>query len=545
MNKITDKENDGTETAYDSLNSQDKSLIESILNRGATRREAMKMLMAGGLSIAAAGSMLAAAGSAVAAMPKKGGHVKMSPSLHGPNDTFDPAMATSDIDYCRHRGHYNSLIQLNDDITPRGELAEEFSSNADASEWTFKLRKDVEWHDGSKFSADDVIYSMNRHYGEKSTSVAKPLVSIVNEWKKVDQYTVKAILDSPFSDLATVLGEKQFKIIKNGTTDFQNPVGTGPYKLEEFKPGVRTIQVRNENYWREGGNFDVIEIFAITDSVARVSALLSGDIDMMSDLNPKAIKQVEGAGLQIKSEPSGAYQGMCMMQNASPGNNPDFRKGMKLLQRREKIVRSLLKEQGTVGNDQPINSAYGPEFCSELAITPFDPDQAKHFLKKSGITSAEIQVAEVSPGITDAVLLWQRECSKIGFDLQVNKVPNDGYWGSVWMKTPMNVTTWNMRPTATIMLDLAFAPDAPWNDTLWKNDRMGVLLKMVKSETDPAKRHEIQCEMQTLAHDESGMIIPAHTNIVDANSPKIKGIPKLPLGNLGGAEWPEFAWKEA
>ena len=544
MKKSNNNVYEGVELSHDDLSHQDRSLIQSVLNRGATRRQALKMLMASGISAAAAGSILTYAGQAIASTPTKGGHVKMSPSLHGPNDTFDPAMATSDIDYCRHRGHYNSLIQLNDDITPRGELAEEFSANSNATEWTFKLRKDVEWHDGSKFSADDVIYSMNRHYGEKSTSVAKPLVSVVNEWKKVDQYTVKAILDTPFADLATVLGEKQFKIIKNGTTDFQNPVGTGPYKLEEFKPGVRTIQVRNENYWREGGNFDSIEIFAITDSVARVSALLSGDIDMMSDLNPKAIKQVEGAGLQIKSEPSGAYQGMCMLLNASPGNNPDFRRGMKLLQRREKIVRSLLKNQGTVGNDQPINSSYGPEFCSELAITPHDPDQAKHFLKKSGITSAEILVAEVSPGITDAVLLWQRECSKIGFDLQVKKVPNDGYWGSVWMKAPMNVTTWNMRPTATIMLDLAFAPDAPWNDTFWKNDRMGVLLKMAKAETDPAKKYEIQCEMQTLVHDESGMIIPAHTNIVDANSPKIKGIPKLPLGNLGGAEWPEFAWKE-
>ncbi len=544
MKKSNDNVYEGVELSHDDLSHQDRSLIQSVLNRGATRRQALKMLMASGISAAAAGSILTYAGQVIASTPTKGGHVKMSPSLHGPNDTFDPAMATSDIDYCRHRGHYNSLIQLNDDITPRGELAEEFSSNSDASEWTFKLRKDVEWHDGSKFSADDVIYSMNRHYGEKSTSVVKPLVSVVNEWKKVDQYTVKAILDSPFSDLATVLGEKQFKIIKNGTTDFQNPVGTGPYKLEVFNPGVRTIQVRNENYWREGGNFDTIEIFAITDSVARVSALLSGDIDMMSDLNPKAIKQVEAAELQVKSEPSGAYMGMCMMLNASPGNNPDFRRGMKLLQRREKIVRSLLKNQGTVGNDQPINSAYGSDFCSELAITPHDPDQAKHFLKKSGITSTEILVAEVSPGITDAVLLWQRECSKIGFDLQVKKVPNDGFWGSVWMKTPMNVTTWNMRPTATIMLGIAFAPDAPWNDTLWKNDRMGELLKMAKSETDPAKRYEIQCEMQTLAHDESGMIIPAHTNIVDAHSPKIKGIPKLSLGNLGGAEWPEFAWKE-
>ena len=68
------------------------------------------------------------------------------------------------------------------------------------------------------------------------------------------------------------------------------------------------------------------------------------------------------------------------MLNSSPGNNSDFVKGMKLLQRREKIVKSLLKGQGTVGNDNPINSAYGNDFCNELSITPHDPDQAKHFL---------------------------------------------------------------------------------------------------------------------------------------------------------------------
>ena len=546
MTKNSIKDQAQTETAFDDLTTSEQDVLNTALMRGATRREAMSMMTAAGFSLAAAGSIVAGASEARAATPQKGGSVKMCPSVHGPDDTMDPAMATSDISYARHRGHYNSLIQLNDDIIPQPELAEEFSANSDATEWTFKLRKDVEWHDGSKFGADDVVYSMNRHYGDESISVVKALVSVVKEWKKTGPYEVKAILNSPYSDLAAVLGEKQFKIVKDGTTDFSNPVGTGPYTLKDFQPGVRSIQVRNENYWRDGGNFDEIQIFAITDSVARVNALLSGDIDMMSDLDPKAIKQVEtNPNTEAKSAPSGAYMGMCMMLDRAPGNNPDFVKGMKLLQRREKIVKSLLKGHGTVGNDQPINSAYGADFCSDLAMTPFDPDQAKFHLNKSGITSAEINVAEVSPGITDAVLMWQRECSKIGFDLQVKKVPNDGFWGAVWMQTPLNVTTWNMRPTATIMLDIAFSPDAPWNDTLWKNDRMGELLTLAKSETDPGKRYEIQCEMQTLAHDESGMIIPAHANIVDAHSSKIRGIPNLSLGNLGGAEWPEFAWLDA
>jgi peptide/nickel transport system substrate-binding protein len=170
--------------------------------------------------IATAGSIVVAAGKALAATPVKGGNVRMCPSIYGPDDAMDPAMATPDISYVRHRAHYNSLIQLNDDMVPQLELAEEFSANSDATEWTFKLRKDVEWHDGSKFGANDVIYSMNRHYGDDSISVVKALVSVVKEWKKVGPYEVKAILDGSYSDLASVLGEKQFKIIKNGMVDF-------------------------------------------------------------------------------------------------------------------------------------------------------------------------------------------------------------------------------------------------------------------------------------------------------------------------------------
>jgi peptide/nickel transport system substrate-binding protein len=542
------KKIDNEEVGFGDLTGADKDLLQAALKRGATRREAMQMMAATGLSVAVAGAVVTSAEEAIAATPVKGGSVKMCPSLHGPDDRVVPAQFTSTVDYTRGRAHYNSLVQLSDDIIPQPELAEEFGYNADATELTFKLRKDVTFHDGSKFTADDVMYTMAQHYGEDSVSVVKSLVAGA-EWKKVGPYEVKATLESPNSDFATLLGEKQFKIMKEGSaeafrTDGTLPPGTGPFTLEEFQPGVRSKHSRNQNYWREGANFDEIEIFAITDPVARVNALLAGDTDMVAQVDPKAIKQVESTdGVQIKSNPSGSYMGMCMMLDKSPGNNAEFVKGMKFLHRREKIVKSILKGQGTVGNDHPINVAYGADFCSELPIREYDPDQAKFHLDKSGITTAECNVAEVSPGITDATLMWQRECNKIGFDLKVKKVPTDGYWGAVWMQTPVNVVTWNMRPTATIMLDIAFAPDAPWNDTLWANERFGQLLKMAKSETNAAKRHEIQCEMQTLAHDDSGMIIPAHMNVVDGHASNIMGIPNLSLGILGGCEWPEFAWK--
>jgi peptide/nickel transport system substrate-binding protein len=530
-------------SAYDRLTGTEKDALTSALKRGATRREAMQMIAASGFSIAVAGSIVTSASSALAATPKKGGHLKVATHIQGPDDTMDPIGTGTATDYSRGRATYNSLIQLRDDLVPQPELAEEFSSNSDATEWTFKLRKDVTFHDGSKFTADDVIYSMNRHYGDDSTSVVKSLVSGVTEWKKVGPYEVKAIVDSPYSDLAAVLGEKQFKIVKDGTTDFSLPTGTGPFKLEEFQPGVRSSHVRNENYWREGANVDSIEIFGITDPIARVNALLSGDVNLASSIDPKAIKQVESTdGVEIMSIPSGSYMGICLNATKSPGNNPDFVKAMKLLQRRDKIVKSLLKGHGTVGNDHPINVAYGVDHCSDIPIQDYDPDQAKSLIKKSGITSAQIDVAEVTSGVTDAVLMLQRECSKIGFDLQVKKMATDGFWGSVWQTTPMNVTAWSMRPTATIMLDIAYHPDAPWSDTWWKDERMGVLLAKAKSETDPANRYELQCQMQQIVRDGSGVILPAHRNNVDGKASNVMGIPKLALGDLGACEFPEFAW---
>ena len=429
-------------------------------------------------------------------------------------------------------------------------MAEEYSSNADNTEWTFKLRKGVKFHDGSDFTADDVLYTMSRHYGEKSTSTAKPLVADVKEWKKVDSHTVKAIMTGPNADLPVILGTPQFKMIKNGTTEFQTANGTGPFTMKVFEPGVRSIGEKNKHYWREGANVDQIEITAITDKVARTSAFLSGDIDLMQALDPKAIKKVESTdGVGVWSVASGAYFGICAMTHTAPGNNPDFVKALQYIQRRKKIVKSVLKGQGTVGNDHPINIAYGADHCSEMVQKEHDLDKAKFHLKKSGITTAELNVAEVAPGMTDICLLAQREAQKIGLDLKVKKVPNDGYWGAVWMKTPVNVVTWNMRPTANVMINLAFAPDAPWNDTLWKSERLGMLLTESRAATDPAKRHEMYCEMQKLmaeGTDEfpgSGMVIPAHRNYVDGKSDKVEGIGRMPLGSLGGYEWPEFAWR--
>lgn len=526
---------------YEDLSTYDKALAQKAAKSEHSRRDVLKLMAVTGVSIAAAQNILSSAGKAMAATPTKGGSIRMASNLHGPDDQLDPALFTSNIDYTRGRATYNSLLQHSNELVPQPELAESFEPNSTATEWTFKIRKGVEFHDGAPLTADDVVYSMSRHLGDDSKSVIKSVLASVKEWKKVGTHEVKAIMNTPNADLPTLLGMFQTKIIKNGTIGAGN--GTGPFKMDAFEPGVKSVHSRNQNYWREGANLDAIEITAITDPVARVNALISGDIQMATAIDPKAFKQVEAAKkVTLLSKPAAFQVAICCLKNTPPGESDDFVKGMQYIQDRERIVEKILKGKGSIGNDTPIMSAHGSDFCAELAQRMYDPDKAKYHFKKAGVSSAEIFSAPVTSGVEDVVLLTQANCDKIGFDLRIKRVPTDGYYGAVWMKEPLNVVTWNMRPTANSQMAIQFGPGATWNDTFWNNDRMGELLTASLSELDTDKRHAMYCEMQTLIHEGSGMVIPAFSNINDGIADNIMGMPSVPLGQLGGCEWPEFIW---
>jgi peptide/nickel transport system substrate-binding protein len=302
---------------------------------------------------------------------------------------------------------------------------------------------------------------MNRHLGENTTSVINSVLKSVKEFKKVGPYEMKAVLHSPNADLPTLMGLFQTKIVKEGSTG--GGIGTGPYILDSFQPGVKSVHSRNNNYWRDGANLDAIEITAITDPVARVNALISGDMQMVTQIDPNAFRQVESAdNVTLLSTPAALQLGICCLKNSEPGSSDDFVKGMQYIQDRERIVKRVLKGKGSLGNDTPISFAHGKDFCSELPQREYDPDKAKFHFKKSGYSSAELFVAPVTSGVEDMCLTAQANCAKIGFDLKLKKVPTDGYWGAVWMKEPLNVVSWNMRPTANSQLAIQFAPGAAW-----------------------------------------------------------------------------------
>lgn len=528
------------------LGHSEREHLTRLIRKGIPRREVLSILMGAGAGLAASNAIFSGLAHAASEVPRRGGKLIMAADQHGPNDTLDPALVTSSADYFRMRMFYGSLTRLTDDLGYEPELAEEVISNADATVWTFKIRKGVEFHDGKTLTADDVVYSMNRHLGEDSVSKAAALVEMVEKWEKVNDHEVRAVLKSPNADLPIILGTFHFKIIKEGTTDFQTAVGTGPYRVREFKPGVRAVGVPFENFWTDGGYLDELEHYAIGDSVARLNAFMAGDIDAMVNLPPKAIESVEAApGKEIWTIRAGTYTNIVPRLDLAESSNMHLFKAMQLLQDRERLLKGVMKGQGTLGNDQPINAAYF-DYCPDIPQRELDPEKAKYHWEKSGLGSTAVPVicSDFAPGAVEQCLFMQREGQKIGANFDVKKVATDGYWSSVWRVAPIFAAGWNMRPTANIMMTLAYKSDAAWNESKWQNETFDQTLVAVRSVTDPDRRRQMYCDLQTMIREENGSSIPLHRNFIDAVASHVKGRTTVPLNNFGGAECPVTLWRD-
>jgi peptide/nickel transport system substrate-binding protein len=529
------------------LSASEQALLERALRQGATRREAMGWLTAAGMSLAAAGGIVGHATRALAETPKRGGKIRVAGFSSSTADTVDPAKQSLSTDYARCNMFYNGLTVLDGNLAPQLALAESME-NDKATVWTVKLRRDVEFHDGKKLTAADVVYSLMRHKDPKVGSIAKILAAPIETVKETGPNEVQITLAAPNADLPVVLGTFHFHIVKEGTTDFTTAIGTGPYKCKEFAPGVRSIGVRNQNYWKPGRPYlDEIELFGIPDEPARVNALLSGDIHLAGGISPRSTRQIQATpGFEVFETKSGNYTDLVMRQDADPTRNPDFVMAMKYLFDREQMRTAIFRGYAVLGNDHPIDPS-NRFYCADIPQRPYDPDKAKFHFQKTGIGSTAIPIW-ASPAASSSVemaVLLQESAQKIGLNLDIKRAPADGYWANYWMKQPLGFGNINPRPSADILLTLFFKSDAAWNESGWKNEKFDQLVLAARAETEMAKRKQMYCDMQTIVRDECGIGIPLFISILDGLSSKLKGLGAIPVGGMMGYNFAEHVWLDA
>ena len=521
---------------------------DEIKRAGFSRRDMMRVLAAGGMLATGATGILAGATSAFADTPKKGGKIRAAYESSSTADTLDPAKGSTGADYIRFFMFYSGLAQFDASLTPQPALAESFTSS-DAKVWTLKLRKGVTFHDGKALAPADVVYSLMRHKNPATASKVKSVADQFDEVKASGPDEVQITLSSPNADLPAILATPQLVIIKDGTTDFSTAVGTGPYKVKTFKPGVSTVGARNDNYWRPGKPYlDEVELIGIGDDSARVNALLSGDVHLISAVDPRATQRIAATpGYAIKETKSGLYTDLIMRRDNTLTGNPDFVQGMKFLFDREQIRTAVFRGYAVVGNDQPIPPGHRYYFAG-LPQRPYDPDKAKFHLQKAGavgLTLPPIYATSDANGSIEMAEMMQLSAQKIGVNLTVNRVPPDGYWSNHRMKHPLGFGSINPRPSADVLFTQFFKSDAPWNESGWKNPQFDQLLISARSETDDAKRKQMYADMQTIVSNQGGIGIPSFISLLDGYDKRLKGLGSIPTGGMMGFSFAENVWWEA
>jgi peptide/nickel transport system substrate-binding protein len=527
--------------------------IFEAINRGMSRRDAMRLLGGAGLMASGVGSLLGASSSVfaddstTAATPRRGGKIRVAGTSTSTADTLDPARGAFSTDYARHYMFYNGLTTFDEKLVPQMGLALSFETN-DALVWNIKLRKDVTFHDGKPFTSADVVYSLMRHKDPLTGSKAKPLADQFTEVKALAPDEVQITLVAANAELPAVMAVSHFLIIADGTTTFTMANGTGPFKCKSFKPGVSTIAIRNENYWKPGKPYlDEIELIGIVDEPSRVNALLAGDVHMISSVDPRSTKRIDSSQTAwVQATSAGTYTNLIMRVNQAPFSNPDVVEAIKLLFDRENILKSVFLGYGVIGNDQPIMPGT-PYYFEGLPQRPYDPEKAKFLLKKAGLSgiSLPIVTSATADGANEMSVVMQQSAKLAGLNLKVNRVSADGYWDTHWMKDPMGFGSVNARPTANILLSQFFKSDAAWNESGWKNDQFDQLLVVSRGERDESRRKQMYADMQTLINQHSGVAVPMFASTIDGVAKKLKGYHAIPVGGFMGYMFAEHVWLDA
>ena len=394
--------------------------------------------------------------------------------------------------------------------------------------WRFKLRPGVKFHDGTPFTADDVVFSVQR--GAAPTSQINPYATQVGDPVKIDDLTVEFRLKAPnpiflqHIDTLWIMSKawsEKFKVTK--PLDFKNKEethagmnanGTGPYVLASRAPGIKTIYKRNPNWWgKMEGNVQTIEYTPISNDATRLAALVSGEIDFVLDPAPRDVPRLRNtSSVKIIDGPEnrivfiGMDQGRDeLLYSSVKGKNPfkDQRVRQALYQAidietmRTKLMNGQSFPTGAM-TPSPLGTYNDPELEKRL---PFDLTAARKLMADAGYADG-FEVTLDCPNnryINDEEIcialagMW----SQLKVKVRVNAMPRATYFPKLEkLDTSVYMLGWggaitDAETTLTPVMRNRGEKVGAYNYGNSKNDKLDQLIAQSSVEPDPKKREAL------------------------------------------------------
>lgn len=359
--------------------------------------------------------------------------------------TLDPQAKNDSVTWSVIGNIYEPLVEFDDEMKLAGRLAERWENPNDLT-WRFYLRKNVRFHDGKPFKAEDVAYTIRRGLSENGGGTRSYLIS-VKDVKVIDAYTVDIITDRPNPVL---LNRLTFLFIlpssANPSEIIQKPIGTGPYMfVSEEIPGKRLLLRANPGYWNGKASIERVEFVSMVSQEQMVEALLKGKLHVLRDFsealasrmeNSKSCKVITHDGLGV------SFLGFNLSETAktNPFLNLKMREALNIGIDSTALVSEALGGRATAARQLVSPVVFG--FDPTMAAEPRNLERAKMLVKDASLPAA------FHPQIygTDAARLNQlaAQIRRLGVDVQPQLVEWEQFLDKVVNhQVPLYTMSWS------------------------------------------------------------------------------------------------------
>lgn len=446
-----------------------------------------------------------------------------------PPTRLDPAMIDSDSEIAIANAVYDYLVDIDakNEVIPR--LAEDWTVSDDGLTYTFQLADNVHFHDGSPLVPGDVVWTFDRlrnpDNGFATQSLYENIESI--EVTGSDRVSFHLIDTNPF--FLFDLSDNHALIVKRGTTDFSLFNGTGPFVVDSYRPDDRILMSANDDYFIGGlPGMDELQFVFFTDSVAAVSALRGGQIDMAWRMPVSLYVSLQGEpGITTVDVPTNGFDLVRLRTDQPPGDNPLVIRALKHATDREAIFQLVQLGAGSIGNDSPVGPLYDGLYDPTIEPLAYDPALAETLLEQAGYgdgLSIDLYAPDTGDRPQLAVVL-KEQWAQVGVDVHVIIEPESIYFGeNHWMDVPLGITNWGSRPYPQFFFNLMLTCAASWNEARFCDSEFDDLVQLAGTTLDEALRVATYSQIQQVLVERGPMIIPTFWPQVAAYRNQFSGL---------------------
>lgn len=427
--------------------------------------------------------------------------------------SLDPFLEAADERSRRSVLMYEGLTWVDNEMIVQPRLASEWEISEDGKVYTFKLRNDVYFHNGSKMTATDVKYSYDLFLDESFGSGGSGDFTAVDSIEVLDETTVKFNLKDPYASLLAALGGRYGAVVPEGTYDNGNlrntVVGTGPYTLVEWKQNNSMDLKKFDKYWSDDRGFiDQITIQIVPDENSLIAGIRSGQIDVSLLTDSKFYGMIkDNPKLDVERQPALRWTTLDFANDIEPFNDPRVRRA---------ILKGIDKEEIMIAGTDGVGSLIGimPPAFSEWVVPVADLENqirdvegAKKLLDEAGYGDGFNMPLRIISGFS-----WMRPAAEviasnlkdIGITVEIETV-DLGVWIEDWSNynTPNTLNEWGGFTDPDLLYYRHFRAQPEGGDwRRWNNEEGSKLLDQARGETDLETRKELYNEFQHLMANE-------------------------------------------